>query len=261
VPESIRNRSQFFPAFRQAAKSENPQVYLVGEVWGRSPDWLQGNEFDALMNYAAGLDVIRDFVNGARSAGAAVHHLALLYAEYPEAATAMLFNIISSHDTSRLLTLLQGGSLGATAPPSALASQRLASAMLYALPGIPITFQGDECAFLGTAGNYRDEHRYPMQWQNCDGVMLAHYRQLGELRHRLPALRSPVIRSLAADGHVVTFLRGEPGAGEVLALFNGGLDARTVQLPAGNWSDAANAAAVSGTASVAGRGWRLLVRQ
>jgi hypothetical protein len=144
--------------------------------------------------------------------------------------------------------------------PTALTRQRLASAMLYALPGVPVTFQGDECAFLGDK-EPRDAQRFPLQWQACDAGMLAHYRQLAALRRALPALRSPVIRTPAAEGTVLSFLRGEPGPGEVLALFNAAPDTRIVQLPAGTWADAATGAATSGTAQVGPLGWRYLERR
>ncbi|MGH7446020.1 MAG: glycoside hydrolase family 13 protein, partial [Longimicrobiales bacterium] len=184
VPESVRNPRQFFPALRQAAKAVDPEVYLIGEVWGRSPIWLEGDEFDSLMNYALGLEVLRRLAIGEISAAAAAREMTLLYSEYPEASTAMQFNIISSHDTSRLLTLLGGGARGMTPGAVPLARQRFASAMLYALPGVPVTFQGDECAFLGAVGNL-DEHRYPMQWQDCDAAMVAHYTRLAELKRDL----------------------------------------------------------------------------
>jgi cyclomaltodextrinase / maltogenic alpha-amylase / neopullulanase len=260
VPESIRNRAQFFPAFRQAAKAVNPDVYLVGEVWGRNPGWLRGDEFDSLMNYAIGLDVIRMFALGWMTAGTAAQDMTRLYADYPEAATAMQFNIISSHDTSRLLTLLGGGTMGMTPSAIALGRQRLASALLYALPGVPITFQGDECAFLGVAGS-GDQHRYPFQWDACDLAMLSHYRGLGELKRNLPALRSAAIRVPAATGSVLSFYRGEPGVGEVLALFNGANESRTVALPAGNWADAATGQAVNGSADLGPLGWLYLERR
>jgi cyclomaltodextrinase / maltogenic alpha-amylase / neopullulanase len=261
VPNEIRNRREFFPAFRQAAKSMNPDVYLVGEIWQRDPSWLQGDEFDALMNYAIGEAVVERFARGTITGGAAAQEMARLYAEYPEASTAMQFNLISSHDTGRLLTKMGGGPLGATADQDALARHRLASAMLYALPGVPITFQGDECAFLGSGEGPREENRYPLQWQECDAEMVAHYVQLAELRAELDALRSPVLRTHYGVGSILSFLRGEPGPGEVLALFNNGTASGSVPLTQGVWEDAATGDTIEGSAVVEGRGWRYLRRR
>jgi cyclomaltodextrinase / maltogenic alpha-amylase / neopullulanase len=260
VPNEIRNRAAFFSAFRQAAKTIDPEVYLVGEIWGRDPSWLRGDQFDALMNYAVGEGVIEGFARGDLSGGGAVREMARVYADYPEASTAMQFNLISSHDTGRLLTKLGGGELGGTAGPVALARQRLASAMLYALPGVPVTFQGDECAFLGTGTGPQERNRYPLQWPDCDAGMVAHYAVLAELREALEALRSPVIRLHHGAGGLLSFFRGEPGAGEVLAAFNSGQTTGSVPLPAGTWFDAVTGASVAANVAVEPLGWRLLRR-
>ncbi|HUF26600.1 MAG TPA: alpha-amylase family glycosyl hydrolase [Gemmatimonadaceae bacterium] len=260
VPGDIRNRSQFFPALRRTLKTLDPDAYLVGEVWSRSPGWLVGSEFDALMNYAIGRDVIQRFAAGDMTGDAAAEAMAQLYAEYPEASAAMQFNLIASHDTPRLLTSMGGGELGDTAAPAALARQRLAAAMLYSLPGMPVTFQGDECAFLG-GGPPREENRYPMQWQACDRAMVAHYAALAGARRELNALRSPVIRSIGGEGPLLWFARGEPGEGEVLAVFNAGAEPRSLVLPAGEWWDPADEERVASSAAIAGLGWRHLQRR
>ncbi|HEY0038215.1 MAG TPA: glycoside hydrolase family 13 protein, partial [Longimicrobium sp.] len=259
VPGEIANRAEFFQAFRRTAKEIDPDVYLVGEVWERSPGWLRGDQFDALMNYAIGQEVVERFVNGAITAGVATQAMAQLYAEYPEASAAMQFNLVSSHDTGRLLTKLGGGGLGATPGAEALARQRLASAMLYSLPGTPVTFQGDECAFLG-AGGGREENRYPVQWDACNQGMLAHYRNLARLKGELPALASPAIRFHRGEGAVLSYFRGEPGAGEVLAIFNRGSADRSLTLPPGSWTDAESGQSFSGSAAVGPLGWRYLRR-
>jgi cyclomaltodextrinase / maltogenic alpha-amylase / neopullulanase len=260
VPNEIVNRKEFFRAFREAAKAVNPEAYLVGEVWQRSPSWLEGDEFDALMNYAIGQAVLEPFALGEMSGAAAAQEMAQLYAEYPEASVAMQFNLISSHDTARLLTKLGGGALGAVPDEAALARHRLASAMLYALPGVPVTFQGDECAFLGAGEGPQEENRYPMQWDRCDAEMLDHYRQIAGLKRTIPALRTSVIRDIRGDDALLSFFRGEPGRDELLAVFSSSPDVHGFELPAGRWRDAATAAEFSGSVPIEARGWRYLVR-
>ncbi len=259
VPGEIDNRSQFFTTFRQTTKAVNPDVYLVGEIWERDPSWLQGDQFDALMNYAMGRDVVEAFARGDMPGVVAARQMAALYSAYPEAAVAMEFNLISSHDTSRLLTLMGGGELGDSPSAEALARQRLAAAFLFALPGVPITFQGDECAQLGGSEGFHTA-RYPVQWDSCDPDMSAYYAGLADLKHSVAALASPVIRADTATVPLVAFYRGEPGPGEVLAVFNNTSGAETLDLPAGSWTDADSGESVSGSVSVAGYGWRYLVR-
>ena len=260
VPNELTDAPGFFRTFRQTAKGINPDVYLIGEIWSRSPEWLQGDQFDALMNYAIGEDVVMPFAKGTLQAPLAFAAMAQLYAEYPEASAAMLFNVIATHDNSRLLTQLGGGTLGGTPSADALARQRLASAMLYALPGVPVTFQGDECAFLGAAGNSRDEHRYPVQWDQCRQEMVTHYQLLARLRRENTALDSPVIRLYRGEGSVLAWYRGESGADEVLTVFNASTNAGSFTLPAGTWRDVVSGETATGSITMAGTGWRYLRR-
>jgi len=260
VPNEIRNRSQFYHAFRQVAKSIDPDVYLVGEIWDRDPSWVQGDQFDALMNYAVGEGVVERFALGELSGSAAASEMALVYADYPEASTAMQFNLISSHDTGRLLTKMGGGDLGSTASSDARARHRLAAAMLYALPGVPVTFQGDECAFLGTGVGPQEKNRYPFQWQDCDAGMVDHYRRLAELRGSLDALRSPALRAHQGAGALLSFYRGEPGPDEALVVFNNSQTSRSLELPAGQWTDELSGEVASDAVDVPALGWRYLRR-
>jgi glycosidase len=231
VPNELTNATAFARALRDTVKGVNPNAYLVGEIWTRAPAWVQGDQYDALMNYAVGRDIIAPFANGTLSGTAAAEQLGRVLMEYPEATTAMAFNVITTHDTPRLQTVLGAGPLGATPTSDQLARQRLAAAMLFALPGVPLTFQGDECAFTGAM----NENRFPVQWPQCDTRMREHYTQLATLRTTTPALTSPSIRLAPATPHVIAWLRGSPGPGEVLALFNAGTTPARYQLPHGIW--------------------------
>ena len=261
VPGDVENGLAFFREFRETAKAIDPDVYLIGEIWERDAGWLQGDRFDALMNYAVGQGVVAAFASGALPAPLAARELAGVYTEYPEAAAAMLFNVIATHDTDRLLTMMGGGELGATASATAIARQRLAAAFLFALPGMPVTFQGDECAFLGGSAG-RHTARYPLQWDACDDATAAFYATLADAKRTLPALASPALRAPAADGALLSFRRGEPGPGEILALFNAAATAATASLPEGSWTDGITGEAVAGgTVGVEAFGWRYLVRE
>lgn len=41
----------FWRAFRKALKAEKPDAYIVGEIWYDARFWLDGTQFDAVMNY------------------------------------------------------------------------------------------------------------------------------------------------------------------------------------------------------------------
>jgi glycosidase len=181
------------------------------------------------------------------------------FAAYPEASVAMSFNLISSHDTDRLLTKLGGGEMGGAATPEHVSRHELAAAVLYALPGMPMTFQGDECAFLGGRDGQHTA-RYPVQWGSCDAGMVAHYTALSGLKRGTAALSSSAFRSYDDAGTLLAFYRGEPGPGEGIGVFNGGTGASSLDVPDGTWTDLASGTDFSGSAAVPGLGWRYLER-
>ncbi|MBX7120403.1 MAG: glycoside hydrolase family 13 protein [Gemmatimonadaceae bacterium] len=257
VPWEVTDAPAFFRELRRTAKGLDPDQYLVGEYWTQGAEWLRGDRFDALMNYAVGRDLLAAVAAGTIGADSAARALSRVLAAYPDAATAMQFNVIATHDTPRLLTMLGGGDLGATASPDSRARQRLASAMLFALPGVPVTFQGDECAFLGTGGGGSGErNRYPMQWGRCDPAMVAHYAALARLRRAEPALTSAAIADVRADGTVLRWSRGETDQPGILAIFNTGAAPAAHRLPFGTWLDLTTGLPATGTVTLESHGWR-----
>ncbi|MCS7068732.1 MAG: alpha-amylase family glycosyl hydrolase [Meiothermus sp.] len=262
---------EFVQKWRAALKALKPEVYLVGEVWDLRPQYLQGDQFDSLMNYTVGRGGSPPALGGAlgfarggplQSGRRVLSELARVYATYPEAVAAMGFNLIGSHDTPRVLTDLGGGGWRESPSPEALARLRLASAILYALPGASVFFQGEECGFTGERGQWpvNELYRYPLQWDKCRADVLEHYRLLGRLKGQLKAFRSPLFRTYQGEGSLLAFLRGEPGVGEVLAAFNNGTERVNLRLPAGQWRDAVEGRAYQAQVELPGLGWRYLER-
>ena len=242
VVNEVLDAHGFFEDMRSITKELNPESYMVAEIWQLAPEWLEGDEFDSLMNYALGKDLILRYAgnadNALANAARTLSGLNQYYGTYGENVAAMGFNLMSSHDTERVLSTLDGGNLGDTPSDEAIAKLKVASTLLYALPGAPVTFQGDECGFLGkkSAPNTQDLHRYPLQWENCNEDLRAHYRALAEMRREYTALRSATFRGLETDANVLGFYRGEPNeVGEVLVLANGTGEAQTITMPAGTW--------------------------
>ncbi|HEX6588938.1 MAG TPA: alpha-amylase family glycosyl hydrolase [Longimicrobiales bacterium] len=267
VPIQLGERDPtFFPEFRSTLKAIDPDVYLVGEVWDRNPGWVQGDQFDALMNYWVSRDAVAGFAQASRSPANVWGTIVDMHVSYPEASTAMSFNLTASHDTGRLLTLLGGGgTLTAMPDATAISRQKLAAALQYALPGIPVTYYGDECAMTGAGPEQQsDLSRRRMDWDRCAADtygMRAHYTQLASLKRDLEGLGSSVVRQHAQTASLLSFFRGEPGAGEVLVVFNQSAVAQTLTLPAGTWSDAVEGGSLTGAVPIAAYGWRYLVRQ
>lgn len=252
VPEDLLEAKAFFRELKARVRAVNPEAYLVGEIWRRAPDWVGEGAFDSLMNYALGRDVVLRYAQGLHPAlfGApkALALLAEAYALYPEAAAAMGFNLISSHDTSRLLSDLGGDR----------AKARLAWALLFGLPGTPVVFQGEECALLGEKEPL-DLQRRPIPWEACDAGMQAFLRGLYHLKAEETALRGSYFATYLAEGGLLSFFRGE-GEERLLLAFNNQKAPASLPLPEGLWRDLLSAKAFQARAEVPGMGALYLKR-
>jgi len=246
VPNELVKAKEFFSEMRQLAKMESPDAYLIAEIWQLDPSWVQGDQYDSLMNYALGRDILFNFAKGSIDGESALANLSRYFAAYGENVTAMGFNLVGSHDTGRILTDLRGGNFGDLPNPVAVERLKLLSTLLYTLPGAPVIFQGDERGILGEKEFY-DSHRYPIQWDTADESLISHYKKLAQLRLEIPALTSSVIRDYYGTGNLLSFLKGEEGSGEALIVANNGTEAVKFELPSGNWRSVTEGGVLQGT--------------
>ncbi|WP_337844341.1 glycoside hydrolase family 13 protein [Thermus sp.] len=212
VPNEIGDL-EFWRAFRRRVKGANPEAYLVGEIWEEADLWLKGDLFDATMNYPLARAVL-GFVGGealdqelaARSGLGRIEPLQALsfsrrledlFRRYPWEAVTAQMNLLTSHDTPRLLTLLRGD----------VARARLALALLFLLPGNPTVYYGEE---IGMEGGPDPENRAGMVWDEArwKGEIRETVRRIAALRKAHPLLKTtPYARIYAQDGHLA-FARG-----------------------------------------------------
>jgi len=233
VPEEIRAPG-FWQEFRDRIKAINPEAYIVGEVWGDASAWLDGSQFDAVMNYlfagptiafVAGDRVVRKYAErqdyepypALDAAGYANKINALLELYAPEIQQAQL-NLLASHDTARLMTLAGGDR----------ASVELATLLLLTFPGAPCIYYGDEVGLPG--GNDPDCRRgFPPEEQWDRGLLAAH-RQLIALRHQYPALRTGAYKAIYTEGLVYAFARLGSSASDasLLVVVNASTEPQTL---------------------------------
>jgi neopullulanase len=233
VPADIDDDA-FWQEFRATVKEGNPDAYIVGEIWTPAQRWLQGDQFDAVMNYQFTVPVINY---------TAAHTLRLDYEkneydlrpfdapQFAKAIDAMLgrydweinlaqLNLLDSHDTARALWIMGEDK-------SAL---RLAVLLQMTMPGAPCIYYGDE---IGLSSGDDPLCRQAFPWADeaaWDTELLAFYRRAIALRRSVPALRTGEFTPLYARGQVYGFRRALP-QGEALVFFNAGESEQTVKLP------------------------------
>jgi|GEM_PF-472574 len=217
----------FWPKFRRAVKAVKPDAYIVGEIWDDATPWLQGDQFDAVMNYRFQKALIDYFAEEHMDTRAFDHTLRHLLLAYPEPATAAMLNLLGSHDTARPMTVVRRRD----DTRHALESLKLMVAMQFTCAGAPCIYYGDE---IGLEGDKDPDCRrcYPWGWekQADDRVqraqLLAYYKTLIAVRKANPALRRGAFHPLEADPQrqLYAFERRCPDNHCIVALNRSGHD-------------------------------------
>ncbi len=220
---------EFWKEFRIAVRSWNPECYIVGELWEDASPWLQGDEFDATMNYRFRHACLEFFAKDVFDAAAFDSHLASTRALYSEEHNFALQNLLGSHDTERILTLCNGEEW----------RLRLAAVFQMTYIGAPMIYYGDE---IGMEGGKDPDCRRCMPWskKEWNEGLLKHYKDLIALRNELPALRRGSYTTLLADPKkdIIAFER-RFGPDVVIIAINKKKTAASVTLPAAGTSGTA----------------------
>lgn len=236
VPFEIKTPG-FWQEFRQRVKAINPEAYIVGEVWLDAREWLDGTQFDGVMNYLFTAPTIA-FAAGDRVDMTQVQDRSyqpyppLFAKEYGEKIQALLdlypweiqltqLNLLASHDTARLLTIASGDR----------ASVELATILLLTFPGAPSIYYGDEVGLPG-ALDPDSRRAFPLEAQ-WEMDVLNYHKYLIALRRKYPALRTGQYQVLFAEITVYVFAR-ILGTQELIIAVNVGTEPSRVSFPVAN---------------------------
>jgi len=177
VPNEIDDDS-FWQEFRRRIKAINPDAYIVGEIWDEPSRWLQGDQFDGVMNYQFRKAVLA-YLFDEKPIDVAEFAKRLQDA-FPEGRFGVPMNLLGSHDTIRLASL----------PCSNLQRVKLALALLFFLPGSPCIYYGDE---IGMLGGKDPDNRRSFPWDKFPEMQKApiydYLKSLIALRNKERVLR------------------------------------------------------------------------
>ena len=239
----------FLEAFRARVKAETKgEGVVIGEVWENAADkiaygerrrYFLGRQLDGVMNYPLRDGLIAFARDG--DAAALCRVLRELWSSYPTPACHALMNILSTHDTARILTVLGGENpegrsneelrssrLSPAARAEAKRRLMITAALQYTVFGVPSLFYGDEAGLEGRRDPFC---RRPFPWGREDADLLTFYRKLGKIRKESRALAEGEFTLLAEGPHALAFMR--EGAGERLVMAaNRGREPFALELPA-----------------------------
>lgn len=216
----------FLKELRKSVKSENNEAIIIGEVWEDASNkiaysqrrkYLQGNELDSVMNYPL-KDAIIDYVLS-RNNYLLRNTLCNLIDHYPKCVLDSLMNILGTHDTNRILTVLgekfcftkdemSVTFMNSNERQKALKRLKTAVFLQYTLPGIPCVYYGDEEGMEGYCDPFC---RRCFDWDNINKDLNDYYVMLGRLRKNelKDILKDGVYADLSPDCNLFVFRRGD----------------------------------------------------
>ncbi len=139
---------------RRVLKERKSDFYLLGEIWHDASQWLYGDEYDAVMNYPLTSGINDFFVDRNLTKEDFACRVNACYTMYQQQTNNVLFNLLDSHDTDRLMT---------RAGETDVFLQELTA--LFTMPGSVCMFYGTE---LGVEGGHDPDCRRCMPWDEVE---------------------------------------------------------------------------------------------
>ncbi len=185
-------------ALRKVAKAENTNSWILGEVWTDASQWLGGDQWDSAMNYDFRTASIEFFAKQTMPPSMFASKLMANYYRYAPQVSRNLFNLLSSHDTARFLTVCNEDTCKA----------HLAAMVQFTWVGVPSIFYGEE---IGMTGGEDPDNRRGMRWDLVvdSNPTLQLYKSLVAARRSSEALQhgKPTILSTNDDAGTFAFAR------------------------------------------------------
>ncbi len=189
----------FLKKLRNSVKTGNNEAIIIGEVWEDASDkvaysqrrkYFQGFELDSVMNYPWKEGIISYVLTG--NSKNFIRVVRTIIDHYPKQSLDCLMNILGTHDTARILTVLGGIScknkdemaqktayLSENDKKKAVEKLKMATVLQFTLPGVPCIYYGDE---NGMEGHIDPFCRRCFDWEHLNSELIEHYSQLSKIR-------------------------------------------------------------------------------
>ena len=200
----------FWKRFREAVKAVKKNMLIIGEIWHYAGDFLEGDEWDTVMNYPFYLNMIDLLADTRINVSQFVQNLGYLKGRLNKKCYPLMWNLIDSHDTARFLHFCHYNNK----------KQHLAAAFQLLLPGMPMIYYGDEYAMPGAND---PDCRRGMYWDEeyQDQEMFEWYKQLLHVRKEHTCIvDGELIETIVKDEEeTIVFIR-KNGEETIALIFN-----------------------------------------
>lgn len=209
----------FWKRFRREIKAVKKDALIVGEIWHFAGDFLEGDEWDSIMNYQFYHAVKDILVEEKLSVSSFVGRLNFMKGNLNMALDGYLWNFIDSHDTARFSYSVENN----------IKKQKLAAALQILLPGMPMIYYGDE---VGLGGGPDPDCRRGMLWEEGrqDKEIFRYYQKLIRIRHEYAVLTAgDIVKEYADDAEGLFYIERRLGDQHIVVIFH--MQQGKVELP------------------------------
>ena len=243
---SEETNHSFWRDFRKAVKSANPNALIVAEHYGDARGWLEGDQWDTVMNYDAFMEPVSWFFTGMEKHsdhyaheligntdhfdGMMRHNMNMF--QMPSLLTAM--NQLDNHDHSRFLTRtnhyvgrVEHAGYQAADDNVDKAIMRQAVVLQMTWPGAPTLYYGDEA---GMTGFTDPDNRRTYPWGREDKEMIRFHKSAIDIHKRYPCLRDGSLIMLYKDWDIMAYARFKEHE-RVVVVINKRLDMVELNIP------------------------------
>lgn len=214
---------QFWRDFRNVVKEANPNAIILAEHYGDPYNWLQGDQWDTVMNYDAFMEPITWFLTGVEKhsdefrgdllgnpdafIGSMRHHMS----RFQQQSLEVSMNELSNHDHSRFLTRTNRRvgrlhTMGAAAANENVNKGVFREAVVFQMtwPGAPTIYYGDEA---GVCGWTDPDNRRTYPWHHEDKDLIMFHRDIIRIHKENEVLRRGSILFLHGSHKLVAYGR------------------------------------------------------
>ncbi len=236
----------FWKEFRKQVKSANPDVLILAEHYGDPGEWLQGDQWDSVMNYDAFMEPLTWFLTGMEKhsnerrtdlwgnaeifVNSMKHFMACMLT--PSLQVAM--NELSNHDHSRFLTRTNHiagrvEQLGYKAAEEGINEAVFCEAVAVQMTwvGAPTVYYGDE---VGVVGFTDPDNRRTFPWGNENQRLLNFHKEMIRIHKEQEILRTGSIKMLTWANNVLAYGRFQDDE-QIVVILNNSKELKEITVP------------------------------
>ena len=237
---------KFWREFRKVVKEANPEALILAEHYGDPIEWLQGDQWDTIMNYDAFMEPLTWFLTGMEKHsdeyngslyGDGENFFRSMYYHMSRMQTQSVLtsmNELSNHDHSRFMTRTNRtvgriGNMGPEAAEKGIHYGIFREGVLIQMtwPGAPTIYYGDE---TGLCGWTDPDNRRTYPWGREDYELIEFHRYMTGIHKRNMALKKGSLKALVADRQLIAYGRF-CGKNRCVVAVNNSAVSRTVRIP------------------------------